>query len=63
MITSPVTDMTKQEISKSLERTNKNDVSMVVEKEMAISPEVPAKSESTEHYPTVEVSVQKIKHF
>jgi hypothetical protein len=54
--------MTKQEISKLLERTNKNDVDMLVEKEKAISPEVPTKRESPEHCPTIDVSTHPNKH-
>ena len=62
IITPFVTDMTKQEISKSLERTNKNDVDMLVEKEKAIYPEVPTKRESPEHCPTIDVSAHPNKH-
>lgn len=63
IITTPVTDMTKQEISKSLERTNKNDVNMIAEKERTISPEAPIKRESPEHYPTMEVSLPQSSVF
>jgi len=58
-VTPPVTDLPKQEFSKSLECTNKFDVTIHPENERALSPEVPIKKESPEHYPVMEVSVSK----
>jgi hypothetical protein len=55
-MTPPVTDLPKQEIPKALECTNKIDVNVHAENERVISPEVPVKKESPEHYPAMEVS-------
>lgn len=56
LMTPPVTDLPKQEIPKALECTNKIDVNVHAENERVISPEVPVKKESPEHYPAMEVS-------
>ncbi len=53
--TIPLTDVSKEEIPKVLDSSNKH-VGMPTEQEMPITPELIAKRDSPEHYPSMQVS-------